>query len=264
MSIELWSRDRKVVLGITVEGWQFPASDPGWDAQWLVISGRVQDGGQSWSFRDPCLTMPEAWRLAQWLGVLANEHSRPATSLSFVEPNLYFELQGRDQTSVSIVVRFAQEALPPWITDRSEWPSLVLDMDPATLGTAGSQLGLDLRRVIDKPVSFRLIGYWSGGHGDNDVWPDPTDFVDPSWDSDERERIGDYLRRGMLYRTYMGQSACRICNAANGNEEYTDGSYAWPQGLAHYVIDHAVRLPQSFVDHVVRANDTTETTPAEV
>jgi hypothetical protein len=33
----------------------------------------------------------------------------------------------------------------------------------------------------------------------------------------------------------------------------TDGVYCWPEGLAHYVKEHDVRLPDEFVTHVARA-----------
>lgn len=38
----------------------------------------------------------------------------------------------------------------------------------------------------------------------------------------------------------------------NGRLELTDGTFIWPDGLAHYVRDHAVRLPATFVSHIQR------------
>jgi len=49
----------------------------------------------------------------------------------------------------------------------------------------------------------------------------------------------------------MGLSPCRICGRNNGSLEYTDGTYLWPQGLAHYVDEHEVRLPDEFVRHAI-------------
>jgi hypothetical protein len=49
----------------------------------------------------------------------------------------------------------------------------------------------------------------------------------------------------------LGWSECRICGAENGSGERVDGSYLWPDGLAHYVRDHAVRLPREFIVHVL-------------
>ena len=63
-------------------------------------------------------------------------------------------------------------------------------------------------------------------------------------------RHADYLGRGILAHVFMGWSTCRICGKDdNGDLEYTDGTYLWPSGLAHYVKDHGVRLPDEFVRH---------------
>lgn len=99
------------------------------------------------------------------------------------------------------------------------------------------------------PERLILIGYWAGAETD-DSWPDPKDFMDPSWDSEEREVMASYLSAGLVARTYMGFSRCRVCGVNNGNLELSDGYYVWPDGLAHYVADHAVRLPERFVAHV--------------
>jgi hypothetical protein len=84
------------------------------------------------------------------------------------------------------------------------------------------------------------------------------DLVDAGWDHDERDMVEDYLRRGFVVRACMGYSPCRICGRANGSLELSDGTYVWPEGLAHYVSDHAVRLPEPFVSHVQAMIETLE------
>ena len=102
-------------------------------------------------------------------------------------------------------------------------------------------------RVTDELRPLRLIGYWSS---DRDAdWPDPRTKVDPTWDSDEREGVCIYLRHGLVARAYIGPSTCRLCGSEVGNLELTDGEYVWPEGLAHYVGEHAVRLPHEFIEH---------------
>lgn len=96
-----------------------------------------------------------------------------------------------------------------------------------------------------------LIGYWRSEAGDgrpgDGRWPSPATFVDSSWDVDERDSVADYLGRGFVVRAYMGYSPCRLCDLeTNGNLELSDGVYVWPEGLEHYVRDHAVRLPEPF------------------
>ncbi len=109
-----------------------------------------------------------------------------------------------------------------------------------------------------------LIGYWrreaGNGWSFDDRWPAPANFVDRSWDVDERDAVSDYLRRGFVVRAYMGYSPCRLCDReTNGNLELSDGVYVWPEGLSHYVLDHGVRLPEPFVAHVMARIEDFET-----
>jgi hypothetical protein len=103
-------------------------------------------------------------------------------------------------------------------------------------------------------ANLRLIGYWRST--DHPEYPDPRDLVDAGWDHEVRNVVGAYLVSGTISKAYMGYSPCRICGENNGAVEYTDGVFAWPEGLAHYVDEHEVRLPQEFVDHAVaRVNE---------
>jgi hypothetical protein len=97
-------------------------------------------------------------------------------------------------------------------------------------------------------VRLIRIGYWSSGSGDE--WPKVDEFVDLGWDPEERARIVAYLRRGLVARAYMGYSTCRVCGQRNGSVELSDGTYLWPEGLAHYVEQHGVRLSGEFTGHV--------------
>ena len=99
-----------------------------------------------------------------------------------------------------------------------------------------------------------LIGYWDGPLTDHS-WPNPADFIDESWDADERDFIADYLGRGQLVFGFMGYSMCRMCGRENGDLELSDGKYLWPDGLVHYVADHGVRLPSEFVRHAYQVVD---------
>jgi hypothetical protein len=44
----------------------------------------------------------------------------------------------------------------------------------------------------------------------------------------------------------------------NGAGEWTDGVYLWPEGLSHYVREHAVRLPVVIVEHIRRGGGSVE------
>jgi hypothetical protein len=96
---------------------------------------------------------------------------------------------------------------------------------------------------------FTLIGYWRSEEEPD--WPDPRRLADLSWDAAERERVAEYLEGGRHAPwAYAGKSSCRICGESVGSLEFLDGKYLWPEGLAHYVREHSVRLPQDFLEHV--------------
>lgn len=93
-----------------------------------------------------------------------------------------------------------------------------------------------------------LIGYWASPA--TPTFPDPVSLIHSEWDRQEREDVADYLKRGLVARAYLGGSSCRLCNEAVGSLELSDGTYLWPEGLAHYVEVHGVRPPAQFVRHI--------------
>jgi hypothetical protein len=101
------------------------------------------------------------------------------------------------------------------------------------------------------PPSHRLslIGYWSEPAAPADRsrgWPDPQELTGER-SPDDRGAVVAYLRRGTVFRHFSGRAECRICGDALGTQELTDGVWAWPDGLDHYVERHGVRLPEDFV-----------------
>jgi hypothetical protein len=93
----------------------------------------------------------------------------------------------------------------------------------------------------------RLIGYWDGRTAPNG-WPDVCEFV-AAVDNSVQRSVAEYLRSGTVFAVAAGVSVCRLCGAANGSPEQTDGvNFVFPQGLAHYVQDHGVRLPDEVLE----------------
>jgi hypothetical protein len=88
--------------------------------------------------------------------------------------------------------------------------------------------------------------------------PDPYDFVDATWDANERSRVVAYVQSGKERRSWRGLALCRFrCKLAEqapkimGYRCLSDGSYMWPEGFAHYLEAHHVRPPEEFVRHVL-------------
>ncbi|WP_433088412.1 hypothetical protein ACQP1P_20535 [Dactylosporangium sp. CA-052675] len=93
---------------------------------------------------------------------------------------------------------------------------------------------------------LRLLGYWDGRTAPEGL-PDVCGFVSAA-DPATHHAVAAYLRSGTAFAVAAGVSVCRLCGAANGSAELTDGEhFVWPEGLAHYVEAHGVRLPDEVV-----------------
>ena len=118
-----------------------------------------------------------------------------------------------------------------------------------------AQSGISLIRTVN------LIGYWITGLAD-EKFPAPQEIVG-TLDRSAREHLAKYLDAGQSSpdRSYLGYSWCRffcgIRNTEMGSRELSDGEWAWPEGLSHYVREHNVLLPEEFIDHVLACNIST-------
>lgn len=84
--------------------------------------------------------------------------------------------------------------------------------------------------------------------------PNVFDCVEPGWDPREREKVLQHVSDPRYRSTaYMGFATCRICGKNNGSADFSDGWYRWPEGFGHYISQHAVKPPQAFITHVLRA-----------
>lgn len=81
--------------------------------------------------------------------------------------------------------------------------------------------------------------------------PHPRSMVNPAWHPLDRPRIVRYLRSGWTFASYEGFSYCRfgcIRDDGQGCRDLTDGTWIWPEGLAHCIEQHDVSLPDCFLD----------------
>ncbi len=99
------------------------------------------------------------------------------------------------------------------------------------------------------PPVLRLVGYWASE--EDSRWPEIHAFVANDWDPEERSVVLHHLlSQGVKFVQFAEASWCRMgCGAYMGAGELTDGVYVWPEGLAHYLTEHTVRLPEEFVAH---------------
>jgi len=113
-----------------------------------------------------------------------------------------------------------------------------------------------------KKTKERYIGYWAS-HEDpavchyaqkENVLPWPGDFVDTSWDPQERATVVAYLNGAPDVEFWMGYPHCRFkCPHSTdlGTTDKGDGTYVWPAGFGHYLEAHGVKPPVEFIQYVL-------------
>lgn len=95
------------------------------------------------------------------------------------------------------------------------------------------------------------IGFWYSKEEPH--LPKPKRFIDPSWNSEERQIVLGYLDSCQAVGHYKGSSTCRLCgDERNGSCDLADDKFVFPSGFAHYISDHHLRPSKRFIRHVLR------------
>jgi len=115
---------------------------------------------------------------------------------------------------------------------------------------------------FDPFPGLKPIGYWRGP--DQPGLSDPAALIDENWDAQERDRVAEILASAATYQPGEGCSICRICGTPNGFLDLSDGTFVWPEGLAHYVTKHSVRLPIDVIRHLLAEVTNVDSRPPDV
>jgi pSer/pThr/pTyr-binding forkhead associated (FHA) protein len=73
-----------------------------------------------------------------------------------------------------------------------------------------------------------------------------------TWERKRRDLIASYIGAGAVIAEDDVLHECVLCGVSAGYRERTDGVWRWPEGLAHYVVDHGVKIPPEFLDMMAR------------
>jgi len=104
-------------------------------------------------------------------------------------------------------------------------------------------------------MNLILIGYWVNKSKymfeESKKYADPTKLQDKSfWESRDKAGVIAYLESGSKVNQYKGMSSCRICQQGVGSSERSDGTYAWPDRMEHYIKEHDLKIPEEFYEHI--------------
>lgn len=111
--------------------------------------------------------------------------------------------------------------------------------------------GWQIYLTDDERSRLLPVGYWRSR--EQPELPDPAAHVDAAWEQEERQAALVYLQSAPACMRFLGYSTCRLCGQSGaelGDSDLTDGTWIWPQGLAHYLSQHALRPPEPFLAHL--------------
>lgn len=104
---------------------------------------------------------------------------------------------------------------------------------------------------------LKRIGDWSSDL-DGPELIHPVLLIAPEWRSLEKDRIVQYLKKGVRTGGALHWHKFRLNYNGTGDPnrltsaEMSDGTYVWPEVLSIYVEQNHVRLPDEFVEHMAR------------
>lgn len=135
-----------------ITNYEFPKiTDCEYDSNWLLIYLNVKSKCGNWKTTDSSLLTSDVKRIIEWLNDLSNNKTTE-TNLSFLEPNLEFELI-KNQTDLKTVrIMFDLESRPQNADDEKEY-FVDCKMDNAELKKVAEELTKEL-----EPFPERAIG----------------------------------------------------------------------------------------------------------
>ena len=108
---------------IRISNYQFPNSmEDDWDDNWLNIYLNVKSKAGNWQVIDPSLTTAEFKELIDWFRNLSQNKKPEYARLTFIEPNLSFELLNSfDNISKEFKIKFNLESRPQSATNDKDY-----------------------------------------------------------------------------------------------------------------------------------------------
>jgi hypothetical protein len=99
------------------------------------------------------------------------------------------------------------------------------------------------------------VGFWRRFENARSDPEDQRPWPEQGSPRDSHNDVIAFLEAGFVESVEFGYAECRLCGqggATMGCLSLTDGTYVWPEGLAHYLREHSVNLPPEFEKHATR------------
>lgn len=133
-------------IELKILGYQFPTNfDNEWDANWLRIYLNVKSNVGYWQTVDPSLTTWEVEQLIKWFLTLSQDNEVDHTEITFIEPNLSFQLLDKVSNKRNIQIKFDFESRPQSADDDKEY-FVTLQFSTEDLAAIANELTIELNK----------------------------------------------------------------------------------------------------------------------
>ncbi|WP_394992200.1 hypothetical protein [Emticicia sp.] len=147
---------------LEITGYEFPeisVAEFESDDNWLNISLNVKSNFGNWSTVYPSLTTSDVEKLINWFDTLSKNVQSGRTCLSFIEPNLLFELFNEFNSDKKMIrINFDLEFRPPYVTliDLDFDKEYFVDICADNLEL--KKIAIELKKELDKYPDRKPLG----------------------------------------------------------------------------------------------------------
>lgn len=119
----------------------------------------------------------------------------------------------------------------------------------------------------NKAWNHKWYGFFSSqGEIANEVLPNIDDYMDKNWSIPDLTEVLQYLKAENFSIVIhpLNPTKCHLCDKYEGNPAsyFYDGTWFWPERLAHVVESHNVFLPDEFLSHIRNSGYNTNIKPS--
>lgn len=107
--------DYDLELDFSIAGYEFPDAKSELDANWLIVGLECRYQNKIFATKDPSIEVGELDDIWKWFHSISFDTIPAYTNLSFLEPNLEFQLFRKDKGAIRFGIKLDAESKPPFL-----------------------------------------------------------------------------------------------------------------------------------------------------
>lgn len=107
----------KLEFRLSVVSYQFPEIKDDYDGNWLILKYEVKYREKSFVAEDPSILTVDLLSIYEWFDSISKQNIPRWVCLSFIEPNLEFEVFSNDDGKIRFGIKLSLEAKPQFVIE---------------------------------------------------------------------------------------------------------------------------------------------------